>query len=102
MIQPIITPSKEEISPSSVFPLALSLQIIQKLAKTMPAKSKRKSGVTLRGFSRGLEAEKIVGATDHPGELYFLVKVGNSPASVSLFLFPNHPDPSGRNVTRLI
>ena len=31
-------------------------------------------GETARGFSRGLDPEKIIGATDSPGELMFLIK----------------------------
>ena len=40
------------------------------------AKSIKKSASGMRGFSRGLMAEKILGVTDCPGELYFLIKVG--------------------------
>ena len=34
-------------------------------------------GVKLRGFERGLDPERIVGATDSSGELMFLIKVGS-------------------------
>lgn len=37
-------------------------------------KDKRDSGNQVRGFERGLPAEKIIGATDAGGELMFLVK----------------------------
>lgn len=40
----------------------------------VPAKKKAKSDAAVRGFDRGLEADKIIGATDSSGELMFLVK----------------------------
>jgi len=63
-------------------------------AKMNKASNKRKSGVAAkdspaapaskaakadkeekpRGFARGLTAEKIIGATNEPGELFFLIK----------------------------
>lgn len=39
-----------------------------------PAKKKAKGDSAVRGFDRGLEADKIIGATDSSGELMFLVK----------------------------
>ena len=58
--------------------------------KTVKAGDKRKSdrsdakkekkprtGDRLRGFERGLDPERIVGATDSSGELMFLIKVGS-------------------------
>ena len=37
---------------------------------------KPRTGDRLRGFERGLDPERIVGATDSSGELMFLIKVG--------------------------
>ena len=34
-----------------------------------------RTGERLRGFERGLDAEKIVGATESSGEIMFLIKV---------------------------
>ena len=36
---------------------------------------KPRTGERLRGFERGLDPERIVGATDSSGELMFLIKV---------------------------
>ena len=34
----------------------------------------KKSDEKVRGFARGLQPEKILGATNEPGELFFLIK----------------------------
>jgi len=39
-----------------------------------PKAPKQKSDGRPKGFGRGIPAEKIIGATNDPGELYFLVK----------------------------
>ena len=39
-----------------------------------PAKSHPEEITRVRGFDRGLQAERIIGATDSGGELMFLVK----------------------------
>ena len=38
---------------------------------------KPRTGDRLTGFERGLDPERIVGATDSSGELMFLIKVGS-------------------------
>ena len=40
-----------------------------------------------KGFARGLTAEKIIGATNDPGELYFLIKVDTSNMSIFTMCF---------------
>ena len=37
-------------------------------------KSAKKPDTRPKGFARGLTAEKIIGATDKPGEVHFLIK----------------------------
>ncbi|XP_031458666.1 chromobox protein homolog 5 [Phasianus colchicus] len=43
-------------------------------AEDIKAKKKRESNDIARGFERGLEPEKIIGATDSCGDLMFLMK----------------------------
>ena len=39
-----------------------------------PGKESKRTDDEPRGFARGLEPEKILGATKEPGELYLLIK----------------------------
>ena len=51
----------------------LSLTIVSCVADMCFSGSK-KSEDKVRGFARGLQPEKILGATNEPGELFFLIK----------------------------
>jgi len=42
--------------------------------KEEPSAKKKKDDAKNRGFARGLTAERIIGATNDPGELFFLIK----------------------------
>merc|ERR1711936_324929 len=51
-------------------------ELIEVYEKNNPEKKKdKKSDVRPKGFSRGLAAEKIIGATNDPGEVYFFDKM---------------------------
>merc|ERR1712141_181839 len=43
-------------------------------SKSSEAKKGKTEDTRLRGFDRGLQAERIIGATDSSGELLFLIK----------------------------